>query len=52
VKVKFIKKDKKILIEIPNEICDLFNLKDGGEFEVKAVETRPSKLLISFLGDI
>jgi hypothetical protein len=52
VKGKSIEKDKKIFIEIPDDICDLFKLKSDMEFEVKAVERDSSKLLISLLGDL
>jgi len=49
VKIKSIENEKKILIEIPEEICKLYNLKPNMEIEIKAVEKSPSKLLISIL---
>jgi hypothetical protein len=49
MKGKSIGNDGKILIEIPNDICKLYNLKASMEFEIKAVERPDSKLLISLL---
>ena len=47
MKAKSIEHDKKILIEIPEEICKLYKLKPNMEFDIKAVDRPPSKLLIS-----
>jgi hypothetical protein len=49
---KSIGNNEEILIEIPQEICKLYKLKPGMEFEVKTVERPDSKLLISFLCSI
>ena len=52
MKEKSIGNNEEILIEIPKEVCKLFKLKPGIEFEVKANERPNSKLLVSFLCDI
>jgi hypothetical protein len=52
MKIKSIEKDKKILIEIPEDICKLYNLKPNLEIEIKAVDKPPSKLLISLLWNL
>ena len=52
MKGESIEDDKKILIEIPEEICKLYKLKSNMHFEVRAVERPSSKLLISLLCDL
>ncbi len=52
MKKKFSGTNEEILIEIPKNICKLYSLKPGIEFEVKVAERPNSKLLLSFLCDI
>ncbi len=50
--MKSIQQSKRILLEIPENICDLYDLKSDMSFEVKTVEMHSSKLIISFLCDL
>ena len=52
MRITSFKEDEKILVEIPEEICKLYQLKQHMCFKVKAVEKPSSKLLISFLCDL
>ena len=45
-------KDEQMLVQIPGEICKLYNLKPGMEFEVRATERADSKLFLSFICDL
>ena len=49
---KILIKDEQMPVQIPGEICKLYKLKPGMEFEVRATERPNSKLLLSFICDL